>query len=486
MKKRLRIIPILLIIAAFLCSPFFAFAFTEEGEAEVPLLQEGDYEILDAPVISHLGKYGETAEQYLYAELLSHSSDINMARFSISCDDVSAFYSDVINDHPDLFFVSSTVKYNYYPSTNCVSHIFPFYVYDEQETETALEEFQRGTQRALEEVNADMSDEQKAMVLHDYICTEGIYPTVKNEDDEDYTPELADREIYHSAYGFFHNKVVVCAGFTLTYSYLLSMVGIDSTYVASDTMHHAWNKIKIGGNWYNCDLTFDNFDTGTDINNYGSVRHAYFMKSDSYFEGDDGAYHFGGITYDDCDSTSDAYDIAFWNDVNSRIYSFGGCYYYLDSTSTYYSAKLVKRELNGDETQLGSLFNTSRLRYRGYRYDEQDNPHEYSFYDTLIRLAFLDNRFYVYNAQKIYSVLFDGTVYDITTVNEYTGGFGVNEDNNLVYQYYNDDTVRVLDKAVFFENNITDTGGGYNNYPDINLDGFVNAKDYAYILKQGG
>ncbi len=476
MKKHSVQILISLIIISLLITPVFVYGYTETGEGEATLLQEGNYDIESGAAADYytpLRALTVSAETSTYNQLMAVSAQIDLRSYNIPVDDIDAFYSNVINDNPDLFFVSSSYQYNYYPSTNCVAYIFPAYAMTSGEIAAAQEIFNAGKEKALAQVDSSMDDLQKALVLHDYICSEGIYPVLEYNSNNELTN---DEDIWHSAYGFFYNKVAVCAGFTLTYSYLLKQLGIDCEYVGSNDMGHAWNKVKIDGSWYNADLTFDNFDTASGVNTYGSVRHVHFLKSDDYFASESGSYHTGGVTYDSCDAVSTTYDSAFWDTVTSRFYVLNGNYYYLKPASNYYSVTLTKRTQAGAETTVGSAFSTASLGY---------TSSGASFTDSLARLAYLDNRFYVVASRNIYSVLFSGTRYTITSVTNYCNGLGVNDDNNLFWQPYNDSTsVNVLDKLEYYNTYLTTTkGSNYNNYPDINLDGVINAKDYALIIK---
>ncbi len=491
MKK---ILPFLISAALILAllTPVFAYGTLAEGEGEATLLQEGEFDIQSG---ESLKKYSQqplkavkSAEDSAHEQLLSVNAQVNLSSYSISVDDVDTFYSNVINDNPDLFFVSSSYSYNYYPSTGKIAYIFPQYAMSSDEIADAKIIFNAGVERALAEVDDSMSNLQKALVLHDYIASEGIYPVLQYDSSNQL---VNDENIWHSAYGFFYNRVSVCAGFTLTYSYLLKQLGIECEYVGSNDMAHAWNKVYIDGNRYNVDITFDNHDNAQGQNTYGSVRHAHFLKSDSYFASESGSCHYGGTTYDGCAANSTVYDSAFWDDTCARIYVVNGDYYYLRPNNGKYGILyLTKRTSEGVESNVGTYFTTVYLNYTAYAFDENGTQHNIPYTDSLARLAYLDNRFYVVAGNTVYSKLLDGTQYTITdTSGNYCNGLGVNENGNLLWQPYTDSSsINVLDKLTYYDTYMTmkKTNGAaanYNNYPDINLDGAVNAKDYALIIQ---
>ena len=481
MKKTIIRIIAAIGIAALIVTPLLAFGYEREGEGEAHLLQEGDYSLASSSSNNRLLATAASAESTIYEGLLAVQDEIPLSQYNISVDDIELVYSNVINDHPDLFYVSSSLQF-YYNSLNNVSRLLPSYAMEKAEIEAAKEVFNKGVEKALSKVDSSMNNLQKALTVHDYICSNACYPTLEDENGNN-----LDEEIYHSAYGFFKNRTVVCAGYTLAYSYLLNSLGIPCEYVASDPMVHAWNKVYIDGSWYNADLTFDDSDDSSDETTYGSVRHAYFLKSDAYFTSSENiARHFGGRTFDSCTADSTAFDNAFWNDVTSCIFTVNGDFYYIDppSASSAY-VYLKKRTPAGNETNVCTGFRAATLSYTGGFYDENDELQHYTYSDSLARLAYLDGRFYVAYLKDLAAVTLDGTKYAVCSISNYPTGLAANDKGNLIYHMYNDNnTLYELDKEEYFHNHLTGVKGvNYNVYPDINLDGVINGKDYGRILK---
>ncbi len=481
MKNKFTSIIISLALVVILILPMFSFAAVESGEGEATLLQEGEFELESASKSVQNAtsvSSSQVAYDYIYNSLKNVSSSFNMTLYRLSAKDFSALYSDVINDNPDLFYVSSSFGYYVYQSSGIVTTVNPLYVMSENEIEEGKKIFDAGVALALSQVDNTMNDFQKAVVIHDYICTLAAYPALVGENGED-----LDKNIYHSAYGFFYDRNIVCAGYSLIYSYIMNQLGIDCCYVASVDMKHAWNKIKIDGYWYNVDLTFDDFDFIAQRNTYGSVKHDCFLKSDSYFASESGSYHYDGKTYDTCDCTSTLYDDAFFNDVNTRIYAVDGYTYYLDPIYDSHQAKLMKRASDGTETQVSYTFTGATSVFTSNVKDSSGTQHEVSFNEILVKLLYMDSRFYVAASQMIYSVTPDEKRYIIKNpIEYYPCGIGENENGNLVYQVYGEETVYELNKKEYFDTYLnTPTSNTYHNYPDINLDGHINAKDFASI-----
>lgn len=119
-------------------------------------------------------------------------------------------------------------------------------------------------------VTDGMSDYEIAKALHDYLA-------LNNEYDMRYYSGNVPA-ISYTAYGALVNRTSVCAGYALAYERLMDQVGIPCEYVTGMTTngYHAWNIIRIDGEWYHVDVTWD--DPTPDREGY--VRYKYFLKSD--------------------------------------------------------------------------------------------------------------------------------------------------------------------------------------------------------------
>lgn len=476
------------VIAISVFIPVVVYAATGTAELEVELLQEGDFGLPDSQSTSAndtssytAPQFDDASQEFLYNELLNCSKSFSLYSFKIHKDDFRDIYCNVINDNPDLFYVSSSVNYSYYRASGYIATVYPEYTMDATDIESAKVVFNNGVEKALSVVDDTMTDLQKALVIHDYICDKATYP---------YDAVDNDNSNYHSAYGFFYDQKIVCAGYALAYSHLLHRLGIECEYVTSSAMMHAWNIVKIDGEWYNVDLTFDDISFyNKNMNVRGAMLHRCFMKSDKALYGEMGFYHYGGSTLDACDLSDTTYDTYFWNDVNTNIYVLNGNYYYLDVNPTDKTDVLVKRTVDGKESKVGSTkFSYTSVSATETCTDGNGVEHSVSFSDPLCRLTYLDNRFYITNGKYIVSYSYINNKYKMNIIYQDSNynlmGLGSDENGNLVCQRRTDYKTISLDKDEYFKKHLTtESDSSYNNYVDINLDGFVNAKDYFYISR---
>lgn len=140
-------------------------------------------------------------------------------------------------------------------------------------TPDVINSVEQGRAEALAQVQPGMSNVEKALVLHNYIVRTCDY------DYENYQNGTIPAVSYEE-YGVYVNHRAVCSGYARAYGALMSAVGIDCYYVASSQMDHAWNIIRIDGNWYHVDCTWDDPVSTNNSRGGGFVSYKYFLRSD--------------------------------------------------------------------------------------------------------------------------------------------------------------------------------------------------------------
>ncbi len=222
--------------------------------------------------------------------------------------------------------------------------------------------------------------------------------------------ELAKRTYYKELYndnartalGAFVDKHAVCEGYSRSYKLLTDGLGIETSYVTGyngvGNTGHAWNRIKLGGTWYNVDATWDDYtQEDKDKITYGMSAYVwgkYFLTSDDNFYNTQNhprpnEWHkpltSSGYEYD-------ANGCVFRDGVNKTQPFFrGGRWYYFSLTDyTFYSSKF-----NGNDKK--SLYHK--------RYASQPKPQIYKTASEVRygkdKIYFLDmaedDKFYVYS-----------------------------------------------------------------------------------------
>jgi hypothetical protein len=118
--------------------------------------------------------------------------------------------------------------------------------------------------------NSSMSDLEKELAIHEYVVKNTAY------DFDNYINERVTEDSY-TAYGTLINGKAVCQGYADTMKLLLNLAGIEAHVVVGYAKQpHAWNLVKIDGEYYHLDATWD--DPVPDEGN--NVRYSYFNVSD--------------------------------------------------------------------------------------------------------------------------------------------------------------------------------------------------------------
>lgn len=258
------------------------------------------------------------AEEYLYQQILARNTMIDISKYNIPYDSsgktmVRSMVSGVLNEHPDLYFVER--GYSYWNNGTIITAISLTYknTYDDAA-------FRKGVTAALSRVNSQMSDLEKAVVLHDYLTINCEYD-YQNYLDGTILPDS------YNAYGILVDQIAVCQGYALAYKYLLNQVGIDCYMVTSDSMNHAWNMIVLDGKYYQVDVTWD--DPTWD--KVGRSVHTYMFRSDAAFTKHQDWVVTHGSEVVDYQATDTSYDNAFWTECKSPLVLAGDDCYYISS-----------------------------------------------------------------------------------------------------------------------------------------------------------
>jgi hypothetical protein len=237
---------------------------------------------------------------------------------------------DIIDNNPQLFNVDARSNQTYWYTDFSLFEFMPVYNMNHAEYTAALRRFNAAAMQAMNHIRHASNDFEKALMLHNYIVLH-----------TEYDSELLDyykthgfmsrplRPISHTAYGSLVDGLAVCDGYAKAYMHLLNMVGIESRIISGHAGgdSHAWSIVKLGGNWYHVDPTWND-----PINNgfCGSVSYNYFLIDGREINKTHSGWSLpaGIIT----DSTS--YNNAFFREVETDIVKLGNFYYWIESNSS--------------------------------------------------------------------------------------------------------------------------------------------------------
>ncbi|MBP5165724.1 MAG: hypothetical protein ILP09_00520, partial [Oscillospiraceae bacterium] len=265
----------------------------------------------------------------------SMQEELDLGGMNISEDTVSEVMGQLMGD-PELFWFESYARWK---TGGRVIKLEFFY--REGVTPADIAVFDAAVDEALKCVLPGMDELQTALVLHDYLALHVAY------DHDNYVggtiPELS-----YTAYGALVTGVAVCQGYAQAYRLLLSRCGIDSVYISSDSMNHGWTAIRLGGQWYHVDVTWD--DPAPDTP--GFVSHRFFLLSDETIS--DAEHEHNGWS-PDIGCGSDIYEEGmFWEDLDAPIpFTDADTYWSLEASGNHadQTISLIRRSWSGGETR---------------------------------------------------------------------------------------------------------------------------------------
>lgn len=289
----------------------------------ISLYQNGDlgeaYTLSDSTKNASSYKEG-SAEYILYQGFKDMKSSIDLSALEIKEADGIELYRQVINSNPDLFYVTNSITVWTF-TDGTVSHFEPDYIGTKTQVEGMVTEFEQAVNKALAGIKEEMTDLDKALYLHDYIIKRNAYDFANFNANT--VPSTG-----HSAYGCLVLNTSVCDGYSLAYSYLLQKAGIESRLITGPG--HAWNAIKLNGNYYHVDLTFNDPDINGWGDRYDYVGHSYFLLTDDELKSD------GNISHSKWEQSISATDTTYTNAAFKNVKVQYGYYddnwYYLDKT----------------------------------------------------------------------------------------------------------------------------------------------------------
>ena len=166
--------------------------------------------------------------------------------WNITADQLHEVFKMFYSDYPEYFWVTNglygwstlgTTVVSFTPNY-CVSNI----ANAKSAYNTKVDELTSGL--------SGKSDYEKAKILHDRLIDTVTYISTEND---------------QTAYGALVEGKAVCNGYAKAYQHLLLKAGIPAWFVSGSSINphtntpepHAWNLVKIDGQWYYTDVTWD-------------------------------------------------------------------------------------------------------------------------------------------------------------------------------------------------------------------------------------
>lgn len=222
------------------------------------------------------------AEQIAYDTILTgirgfaDSVTVNLPSETI-VEQVTKIADAIRYDHPELF--------HFYSVAICAQNIQLKYVLSREEMQAANEKIEPVVQKYLEGIDETMSAYDAALRLHIRMIESIDYDTIalKRQKAEG-GPSKDKIDELRTIYGVFLNGTAVCEGYARAMQYLLQRCGIECAECVGDIRKdngetgesHAWNILKVDGDYYYLDVTWDDSSNTVQKVRNNSIAFDYF------------------------------------------------------------------------------------------------------------------------------------------------------------------------------------------------------------------
>lgn len=241
----------------------------EARNAEIPS------KYTDKNQIMHTVSYDSLTENQKYCYDVIVDAMLNYEKFvefpltqKITFDDLFAAYQCVYTDEVRLYYIDVLMEYITDSSTDYITYMKLSYTYSESKHEKMQQELDKRADEILSKITPDMSDYDIVKYFHDTIISNCEYTLTGTN--------------VTSVYGALVEKKAQCQGYTRAFAYLCSLCGIETDMVLGiASEEHMWNMVKLDGDWYHIDLTWDDPDKADFPD---SIRYDYFCLSTERME----------------------------------------------------------------------------------------------------------------------------------------------------------------------------------------------------------
>ena len=213
-------------------------------------------------------------EQYLYEKIekniysVTNQTDENghyrterlkITGLHMSENSIRKVVNAFVYDNPQVFWLENLFGYAYAGDDT----IIEFYsVLSADDCNKYIETFTKKVNEIIAGADKDMSEYDREKYVHDTVLNNCEYKKG--------VTGSSDGWQYFSAYGALIDGQTVCEGYAKSMQILLSQLGIECYTISgeADNVGHMWNIVKLGGEWYHLDPTWNDTD--------GIINYEYF------------------------------------------------------------------------------------------------------------------------------------------------------------------------------------------------------------------
>lgn len=190
-------------------------------------------------------------------------TEVDLTKYRLSPTELGDAMREVLYTRPELFYLGDTWQY-YTDNANRVTRVMLDYRYAVADISAKRAEYAALLSDLIAKCGVDefFSDFECVLAAHDTIITLYSYDETLVTD---------------TSYGMLKEGKGVCEAYSLLFLEVMRYCDIESFIALNIPEKHCWNMVKLDGEWYHLDLTWD--DPTTAARNV--VNHNYFLINDS-------------------------------------------------------------------------------------------------------------------------------------------------------------------------------------------------------------
>ena len=190
----------------------------------------------------------KSAYDRILSGLESWNGSINLG--NVQRDLVSDIFYAVLEDNPQLFHVDKKFTLQYTASNTTLK---PSYNVDSRSAAVIQSQLDAIVNKLRKQMTGNRFEDER--IIHDYVASTTKYAHSNKGDPR-----------YHRLSGALLENLAVCEGISYGTAYLMDELGIPCCVISgnlrSSTESHAWNLVRLSGNYYHVDVTNDISDDG--------------------------------------------------------------------------------------------------------------------------------------------------------------------------------------------------------------------------------
>ncbi len=240
-----------------------------EQEASISLSDVGEGDTgenltFDETIYPYYGMLDENSKR-IYRQIYANACNVTPAFTPVAAISVTKLqdcFEAVMNDHPELFYMESSYTVKYLEGGNIVEVDLLYYDLADN-LEEAKESFETAADNIVSAARTLDEPYFREKLVHDALISLVSY--------------RESAKYNQSAYSALVNHETVCAGYSRAFQYCMQQLGIPTYYCTGRTTEsHAWDIVKLDGDYYNVDVTWDDTDPST---------YVYFNRTDADYAG---------------------------------------------------------------------------------------------------------------------------------------------------------------------------------------------------------